>query len=175
MWTEITRSGKTRFVEHYIDPVTEKERKASITVDRVTKAIEKQMPFLLQEKIDKLIAEAISKVIEQKPTFDDISKAWLENMSHSVKASTNFRNATHVRAMSKVFGTKPFEDLDSSVFNLFVYEALKDGRFKFTTAKQQKSVFIRLIKYARKYHRIDLNHIIDLLEVPEINLPKMVI
>lgn len=58
MWVEALENGKYKYFERYRDPLTEKLKKVSITLDKNTSRAQKEAQRLLQEKIDKHVKDA---------------------------------------------------------------------------------------------------------------------
>lgn len=87
MWIEkrITQKGiKYKYIERYINPLTQKECKVSVTLGQATAQAKKQAFILLQEKIN-------NKTNEIKPTlltFEEVAKEWFESNAKVTKPST---------------------------------------------------------------------------------------
>lgn len=52
MWSEKLPNGKFRFAERYTDPLTGKQKKVSITLDKDTAVTRKRAQVVLNDKID---------------------------------------------------------------------------------------------------------------------------
>ena len=51
MWSEQQPNGKVKFVERYRNPLTGKENKVSVTMEKDTRSTRKQAEGILQERI----------------------------------------------------------------------------------------------------------------------------
>lgn len=169
MWKEQTKSGKTRFVERYTNPLNNKDMKISITVDKVTKAIEKDMPFMLQEKFESKINE-LKKESEKDYTFEAISKEWLKLHKERVKLST-YRN--HVNALSvfnKEFGDQLLSEISKESINKYFLKKLQSKEYGYSHAASVFNLISRVIKYAYKFEGIDRVDLLSAIEIPKLNL-----
>ncbi len=101
MWSEINQPGKVKYVERYIDPLTLKTRKVSITLSgKDTAANRKIAQAELARKID-----AASQKREQKNvTLDTLLRAYITYQSHTVKRSTYRRNSGTLSHLVDLFG-----------------------------------------------------------------------
>lgn len=151
MWTEQTASGKTRFVERFNDPITGKERKTSITVDKATKAIEKQMPFLLQEKIDELIAKILEDSKTKALTFSELADKWLKVYNKMVKASTYLNVSRRVEGMKELLGDLPLTDVTPAIVNNYLLNRFNEFNNKYGTVNNDKSTILRILYFGVKY------------------------
>lgn len=62
MWSEKLPSGKVRFVERYEDPLTGKQKKVSVTMDRDTASTRKQAQAALNDKISAQVDKPVGSV-----------------------------------------------------------------------------------------------------------------
>ena len=167
MWIEELPNGKYKYVERYEEPLTGKQKKVSITHTKKNNRVEKEMLVKLQEKIDKKLGQPTTSM-----TFKELSEEWGQMYFPTVKASTQTRNKTHLRALNKAFGRYSVDKLKAAHFNSFYLENLRSERFKYNTVAQINSVVKRILQYAYKYKGYDLSHISRLLDVPKINQSK---
>lgn len=171
MWTELTNSGKTRFVERFENPITGKDMKVSITVKKVTKAIEKEMPFMLQEKFEEKIAKMNNDKIKVF-TIEKISKEWLKLQKERVKKSTYTTNRYSLKHFNQTFGNQLLSEIRHDEVNKYFLDKLKNKQINYATAKRMCGLFKRIVKYAYKYEGINRLDLVNLIDIPKINLPK---
>ena len=99
MWLEPTASGKYKACERFIDPLTGKTRKASITIDRDTKQTRKAAEEALRAKI-----EAMSEPEMDDITFSQLVDAYRADQEVTVTQSTYRRNYFAMEAVKKMIG-----------------------------------------------------------------------
>ena len=84
MWIEELKNGKYQFFERYRDPLTDKLKKVSVTLDKKTPQAQKSALKILTEKIEKIQAKQTGSNI----TFHDLYAEYYKNWSPTVKASS---------------------------------------------------------------------------------------
>lgn len=92
MWTETTASGKTRLCDRYIDPLTGKSRKASITLDSTTRAARKAAEDVLRAKIEEACTISGSEDI----TLKELSRKYLAWQKQALKPSSYRSTEAHI-------------------------------------------------------------------------------
>lgn len=101
MWIEPLKNGKFRMVERYTDPMTEKQKKISVTMEKNTPAARKAARNTLDEKIRK----SLSFEPDSRPlTFKDLVEKWREHQKLVVKQSTYKRNYHSSNALMRIIG-----------------------------------------------------------------------
>lgn len=171
MWTEQTASGKTRFVERYDNPLGGKPIKVSQTVERVTKAIEREMPFILQVKFEEKIKE-LEKDQVKDYTFKAISEQWLIFYRENVKESTYYVKKTIINKLNIAFGDKLLEDITHNDINKYLLNRMKKEKLGYGTAKLIVNTISPMVKYAYKYEGINKLDMLNGIEIPKLNLPE---
>ena len=101
MWTETTASGKTRLCDRYIDPLTGKSRKASITLDDTSRAGKKAGKEALEAKIEELCAVTEA---DEDITVSELIKTYLEAKEKTVKHTTIKRDRSIMNTIESVLG-----------------------------------------------------------------------
>lgn len=100
MWIEKLSSGKCRAVERYTDPMTGKERKASVTMEKDTRAARKAAAEALRIKIE----EAATVVSSDTVTLKELVEAYRKDQKKTVKPSTYTRNYFACKAIMEMLG-----------------------------------------------------------------------
>lgn len=104
MWTEPTKNGKIRFVERYLDPLTEKHRKVSIVMDKDTRANRKLAEEAIQDKINKKL-DAVSPYLKKdRMTLKELTTIYSKFQEHTVTVSTWNRNCYTIRTLLRLLG-----------------------------------------------------------------------
>ena len=169
MWVEELPNGKYKFCERYEDPLTGKLKKVSLTGVKNTKAIRENMLIKLQEKINL----KLSRKNNNDMTFKQASDSYIDLQKERVKPSTITRSKTHLRAINKDIGDILLTNLKSNHINGFFLKNMKNKRYTYNTAKQMRSLIVRVLNHAAKFYNIDCKKIISNIEVPQINKNKI--
>ena len=165
MWVEKLANGKYKFCERYEDPLTGKLKKVSLTNTKNTKAIREDMLIKLNEKIQ----ESLNSINKNDLTFKQASESFISLAKQNVKASTISRSETNLRVINPVIGETLLTKLKSSHINNLFLTNMENGRLSYNTVKQMRSLIIRIIKHAARYHGINRLDMINEIEVPNLN------
>lgn len=101
MWIEELKNGKYRAVERYTDPMTGKQKKISVTIEKDTRAARKEAQRILDQKIEKAIGDS------GKPEALTLEKlVQLYNAAHQgiVKPATQQDNVTGLPKIARLIG-----------------------------------------------------------------------
>lgn len=104
MWSEKQKNGTYKFREWYTDPLTGKQKKASVTMEKDNARTRKLAEQALSEKIEKLIRQTCSPSVNQKMTFGELVAAYQDYQKTAVKLSTYARNESVAKTLQKVLG-----------------------------------------------------------------------
>lgn len=100
MWVEKLKNGKIRYCERYIDALTGKERKVSVTMDKDTAKNKKLATAALQSKIESALAPQVPKGV----TLQMLVDYYQLDQEHTVKKSTSKRNRHACNALLRMLG-----------------------------------------------------------------------
>lgn len=100
MWVEKTKNGKYRYVERYKDPLTGLDKRASVTLEKNTRAARKQAAAILQEKI----GNAVSASPGVSVTLSGLADAYLAAKKEGWKPSTYHHRKLTVNAVVALLG-----------------------------------------------------------------------
>lgn len=92
MWSEKLPSGKVRFVERYADPLTGKQKKLSVTMDRDTASTRKQAQAALNDKISAQVENLLAPSKTGDLRLSELVELYRANQKTSVTQSTYQRN-----------------------------------------------------------------------------------
>ena len=101
MWIEELKNGKFRAVERYTDPMTGKQKKISVTIDRDTRAARKEAQRILDQKIEKAIGDSGQPEVL---TMGKLAELYIQHQKEAVKASTYSRIKSEMRVIARVIG-----------------------------------------------------------------------
>lgn len=154
MWAEELKNGKYRFAERYTDPLTGKQKKISVVLEKNTAKTRKEAFDILQLKIDK----ALTGDKNSKLTLKQLVELYRIEQKQTVKASTYQRNYFACKTLLSILG----EDI--------LVDKLNAGyiRQKFLTTGKEMSTLnehlTRLKALLRWGYRSDLIHDISYLD-----------
>ena len=146
-----TKSGRIsyRAVETYIDRLTGKRRRVSVTMDKKTNATIKWATAELQRKID----EARETKTEKNITLAELLKEYAEYRAPDVKYATRIGYATAIKRLLRVF---PDGLLISAITLPIIQKAfLKLRNLATPTVSQTASLFKCSMKYAKRMKYIE--------------------
>ena len=102
MWTEPTKSGKVKFVDRYVDPLTMQEKKISVTLEKDTARNRKLAAQMIADKIDKKLQSTSPRA--QSLTLRTLADLYLEYQEKTVKKSTYKRNYHAYNVLCRMLG-----------------------------------------------------------------------
>lgn len=173
MWIENEPSGKFKYRETYTDPLTGKNKTASLTYTKKATRGSKlwnEMAMKLQQKIDDKLSEYNAN--SDNLTLRELLENWLVGYEETVKRSTYLRTITNVKTLNKHLGDYLVEKLEAYHFNRFYDKLLTDKTHKYASVQQIHSIVKRVMIHAYKYYGIDKSELSRLLEVPNKNVSK---
>lgn len=100
MWCEITKEGKAKYIERYKDPMTGKQKRISITLEKDSPRNRKEAQKLLAEKMD----AAIGKTGNEHLTLKAIQDIYIAEQSKQLRTSTWERNKRSLNAALRLIG-----------------------------------------------------------------------
>ncbi|WYJ90209.1 hypothetical protein A5888_001937 [Enterococcus sp. 9E7_DIV0242] len=96
MWVEQISEKKFKYIERYIDPLTEKKKKVSVTLTSGSRQAWNQANLILNKKIqDKLLIKETLPV-----TFGELKEKWDKKYKPTVKASSYKTGQTYISLIS---------------------------------------------------------------------------
>lgn len=145
MWSEPLPNGKVRYVERYENPLTGKDCKVSITMNKDTKANRKQAQMALQDKISAKIENLSTTLKKENLTLSELVTLYLQYQSTTVKKSTYARNRTAANSMMRILGKDTLIDRLTAGY---VRKCLADQNEKAGTTNERLTRFKAMIRWA---------------------------
>lgn len=100
MWTEELPDGKFKYVERYVDPMTMKRKRVSITLDGNNRKTKKLAEEMLQEKINGILSSSdISHL-----TFSELVDKYLSHQKKTVRISSYERDKCQCEIIATLIG-----------------------------------------------------------------------
>ena len=162
MWIEKTKNGY-RAVERYKDPVTNKVRKASVSMEKNTASTRKVAERLLNQRIAQLTSSVYEDI-----TMGELTSLWLEDSKRRLKPSTVDSYESRAQALKKII---PFDYIVSGIsvrqvkYNL---ERIEKISMRNNSIKSIKTI----LRWGYKNDFIDDISWIDKLQTEEDKLKK---
>ncbi|MCI6467030.1 MAG: site-specific integrase [Faecalicatena sp.] len=106
MWWELQPNGHYQFRECYTNPVTGKEGRVSVTLEKATKSYQKQARQILDQKIDVALSQALSELDDDKVnyTVKDLVNSYCSYQKRTRKGATYTRNYFSGNSFLDTFG-----------------------------------------------------------------------
>lgn len=104
MWCETLPNGKVRFVERYEHPLTGKQCKVSVTVDKDTKSTRKQAQIALQDKIEEKTSNFLSVTKKNALRLSELVDLYQKDQLATVSQSTYRRNYHASKSLLDILG-----------------------------------------------------------------------
>lgn len=162
MWVEELKNGKIRYVERYINPLTQKTEKVSVTMDKDSRPNRKSAQSVLQEKIDKKIATLTSRLKNQNLTLSQLYELYFNYLDTAVKKSTFARNKTAANSMLDILGK---DILVNNLSAVYVKHQLNARKEKVGTTNERIKRFKAMIRWAYDEELIEDIRWLDKLKV----------
>ena len=96
MWKQ-QRDKKYRFFEQYKDPLTNKQKTVSVTMNDDKKKTAKQAQIILNNKINKIISRVKRTTLIHNVTFESLLTEYLDDEKKRVRRSTYYNHMTMKR------------------------------------------------------------------------------
>lgn len=157
MWMEILEDGKYKYIERYIDPTTDKQKRVSVILNSNSRQAEKKAFRLLEDKIN----NKLNKVNSNNTTFNELKLEWWKKYPHTVKPST----------ATRVSGT--IQLLDSYINDDYIVQRIKtpylqscidkmyyEDEYSLSTVKQAKSALSVIFEFAIERGIVEDNPVI---------------
>nr|DAG66582.1 MAG TPA: Integrase [Caudoviricetes sp.] len=114
MWCEIRNNGSAVYCERYVDPLTEKVKKVSVSMPSASNQSKKKAQRILDAKINSIF----SKTKQTKATLSDLLDAYSASQKITCKLSTAVRNERVIKLVIDLLGADTIVDnITSQYFN----------------------------------------------------------
>ena len=144
MWCEEQKNGKVKYVERFVDPITNKSSKVSVTMDKDTNANRKRAQIALQAKIDEKLKDLFTPVRKEDLTLSEFAEIYLAEQERTLKQSTYRRNKFAIRKIVEYLGG---ESLIDSLNALYVKNNLYVGAEEPGTKNERLKRFKAMIRW----------------------------
>lgn len=159
MWVEDLPNGKFKFVERYKDPMTERNKKVSVTLTSKSSRAEKKAQRLLNEKIHGLL----NKKIDNNSTYSELSKEFWEEYPKKVKSTTALRATHNQRIIDQLIDKNTLiNKMNTLYIQGIIDEIYYDKNYSQSTARQVKSLLSMQFRFAKKRTLVTENPTLDI-------------
>lgn len=154
MWMEELENGKYKFFERYTDPLTEKQKRVSVTLNSKSNQAKNQATKLLQEKIDNKVTQRNDSSVR----FGEALENWLAHYKKTVKTSSYSTVKTMLSTIDNyVKKDVLIRNIDSFEITRIVETAYYDDNYSLNYVKKIKAIIMSVLK--RAYDLGNLNAI----------------
>ncbi len=161
MWMEELANGKYKYIERYVDPLTKKNKKTSITLTSKSRQAYNEAARILTKRVEEL--EKDNKFIHDV-TFKELYTSWKKQYVHLVADTTYQRSMSNLKIINKIIKD---DYLVSQIDDVFLQKVLDEVYFhmnySFSTTKQIKSLLSQLFTFAYKYKHTPFNYSLNLI------------
>lgn len=162
MWIETVtdKKGKVsyKFVERYVDPYTEKEKRKSITFSNKSAQTKKKAQQLLNEKINKDIEKNKNVSI----TFGELFKEWFAYYKQHVKRSSYIKVKPMMKHINKVISDDVIvKNIDEHLAEMVFENMYTFGKLSLNYTNQTKALLSSILSYAVDKKYIEANPILS--------------
>lgn len=159
MWIETLDNGKFKYVERYIDPYTEKNKKVSVTLTSDSRRAWNEAQRTLNTKIEKVLQTKNSNITIV--TFGELREQWYKKYKKTVKNRTSFSMQFPINIISsKIPDDFIIKNIDSIFLQDILDELYYDDNYSLNYMKQIKSALILMFKFAIDKEYIDVSPMI---------------
>lgn len=169
MWIEELDNGKFKYVERYTDPVTDKQKRVSITLDRNTSHSRKEAQRILDEKIEKALSNFR---LHDSISFEKVYKQWYKVHCQQVKESTARTTAHAMKSMLEVFGDVSISDIKSHHINQYFLVLQTDGALAYSTVRRVKNIFDQTYRFACEMGYVPNSNLLNEIMLRKINMTQ---
>ena len=164
MWVESLKNGKFKYFERYTDPLTEKWKKVSVTLDSDSNRANKEAIRLLSGKID----EKIKSINVSDITFKKLYEEYFINWSPTVKNSSLRGILPHDKRMLEKVGTNTLaRNVNRRLIQKLVNEMMNEG-YAYSYYNGYKKRFYAVLDFGVRMDYLKVN------EASYVKAPKKV-
>ena len=153
MWIEDLPNGKYKYFERYRDPLTEKLKKVSITLDKKTPRAQKVAQNELTQKINSLLTKKEGSDI----TFTDLYKEYYKNWAPTIKASSLRGMTAHDnRILNKIGNEAKAKNVNRRIIQDLVNEMMEEG-YAYSYYNTFKKRFHAILDFGVRMGYLEIN------------------
>lgn len=158
MWIEALDNGKFKYFERYRDPLTERWRKVSVTLDKDTPRAQKSAQAELSNKIE----AKLSVNLEGKKTLQQVYDEWLAKYSKTNKATT----VRHITSLwrngdKRIVKTALISNITSGTIQKWIDKIYYEENLSYSTTDGYKAMLSNIFRYAKLRGYISVNPVSD--------------
>lgn len=166
MYVEKLANGKYKFVEKYKENLTNKWKRVSITSDKNTKAIQKEMQLKLLNKIKQ--KQQSNHYASESISVSMLCDLFIEDYATRVAINTLRAAKSHINKLDKRIKSTMTDKLTTALFNKELLRLKHENKARGTIVNTY-SIMLQILKYGLKYGYISDRELLN-IELPD--LPK---
>ncbi|WP_375180091.1 tyrosine-type recombinase/integrase [Enterococcus rotai] len=154
MWVEQIDDKKFKYVERYIDPLTEKKKKVSVTLSSGSRQAWNQANLILNKKIqDKLEVTEVLPV-----TFGELKDKWDEKYKPTVKASSYKTTKVYISLISEYINDDVLvKNITSNMIQDMLDHYYFEKDLSYNYVNHLKTFIGMIFKFANKRYGLEYN------------------
>lgn len=165
MWIEDLPNEKYKYFERYRDPLTEKWKKVSVTLDKKTPRAQKAANAELSKKIKTLLAKKEGSDI----TFSELYQEYFKNWSPTIKASSlRGTIANDKRILEKIGNDAKAKNVNRRIIQELVNDMMEEG-YAYSYYNGFKKRFHAILDFGVRMGYLEVN------EASYVKAPKKIV
>ena len=160
MWIEELKNGKFKAVERYIDPMTEKYKRVSITLEKNTRATRKAA----EEELARRIEEASSYQDNQALTLKNVADLYVAHQKKHTRLQTWQRDEIMSGIVVRILGEDVLAD---KLTSRFVSDKINGSGKGVVTVNSYFEHFKRMMRWAYRAEYVNDVSYLDRLQIPQ--------
>ena len=165
MWIEDLPNAKYKYFERYRDPLTEKWKKVSVTLDKKTPRAQKAANVELLKKIQTLLAKKEGSDI----TFSELYQEYFKNWSPTIKASSlRGTIANDKRILEKIGNDAKARNVNRRIIQELVNDMMEEG-YAYSYYNGFKKRFHAILDFGVRMGYLEVN------EASYVKAPKKIV
>lgn len=160
MWVEKRDKDNYKFVEQYKDPLTGKNKRVSLTLEKNTAHTRKQAQAALEAKIKQRLQHIKDGTLKHGITLKQLSEEWLKNYHALVKYHTydNAKSRTN-KILTDIGEDVLVEKVKPVLLEDYLNSLIYEHNYKNSSVMKFKGTLGNIFRYAYKHNYIKSNPI----------------
>lgn len=154
------RNGKYRYFQSYTDPLTEKRKTVSCTLNSKSRAAQKQARAILSDRIEKALEQTTITEKQKNIRLKEAIEEWMKIKEKSVKKSTfiSMRSFPNI-LMKYIDGNALLKNITPEFIERTFNDIQYNSKMKVSTVKTIYYHFCEVMKYSKQRGYINTNPI----------------
>lgn len=157
------RNGKFRYFQDYKDPLTEKRKTVSCTLNSKSRAAQKQARIILTKRIEKALEKSALSPVQRNIKFDEAVNEWVRFKKNSVKPSTySFLKCFPHQIEKYIDGNALLKNITTEYLEKIINDIQYNSGMKVSTVKVTYSRLKMMFRWAKQQGYINADPMKDI-------------